>query len=98
MPEVVVELGVAEIRVGVPSAVAKIVEDRDSRIPLRHLVERVCPAAHAESARALDARHLETPIRFDGRAGVCSDCRGYGDADAGLSKHSGEMRGSACRH
>src|SRR5439155_448920 len=44
-----------------------------------------------------DARHLETPIRFDGGARVCSDRRGYGDADDGLSEDSGERSRSAWR-
>src|SRR3989442_9757184 len=97
MPKVVVELGVSEIGIGVPSALPQVVEHCDSRVPLRHLIERVGPAAHAESALTFDARYLEAPIRFDGRARVCGDWRGYGDADDGLSEDAGERSGSAWR-
>src|SRR5438876_6005158 len=97
MTEVVVELGVSEIWLGVPSTVAQIVEHGNPRIPLRHLIERVGPAAHAESARTFDPRHLEAPVSFDGRAGVRSDWRGDRDARDSLSEDSGERSSSTRR-
>src|SRR5439155_11123349 len=65
MAKVVVELRVSEIRIGVPSTVAQIVEDSYTGIPLRDLIERVSPASHPKPTRAFNARNLEAPIAFD---------------------------------
>src|SRR2546429_1538637 len=71
--KVVVELRVSEIRIGVPSAVAQIVEDSYTGIPLRDLIQRVCPASHPKPTRAFNARNLEAPIGFDCASRVSSD-------------------------
>src|SRR6266516_4296501 len=65
MTEVVVELGISKVRICVPTSVAQIVEHSETGIPLRHLIERVCPASHPESTRAFNARDFEAPIGFD---------------------------------
>src|SRR5438445_3573152 len=86
MTVVVVKLARAEIRLGVPAAAAQVVEHGDARIPLRNLIERVAPRAHAKAPPSFDVRHLEVPLHIDRCFALGGNGRGKSDTRARRSE------------